>query len=64
MPGKVLISSPAQVLATSFCPNLLTNADLASDAVDQLLGIVADARLKHRLHVLDIGNVSGRIAFD
>ena len=35
---------------------LLTNADLSSHAIDQLLGIVADPGLKHSLHILDVLN--------
>jgi hypothetical protein len=35
---------------------LLTNADLSSHTIDQLLGIVADPGLKHRLDVLDFVN--------
>lgn len=35
---------------------LLTNSDLSSHAVNQLLGIEADPGLKHRLDVLDLVN--------
>ena len=35
---------------------LLTNADLSSHTINQLLGIVADPGLKHRLDVLDLVN--------
>jgi NAD(P)-dependent dehydrogenase (short-subunit alcohol dehydrogenase family) len=35
---------------------LLTDSDLSSHAIDQLLGIVADPGLKHRLDVLDLVN--------
>ena len=35
---------------------LLTNADLSSHTINQLLGIVADPSLKHRLDVLDLVN--------
>ena len=42
----------------------LTNSDLASHAVNQLLGVVADPSLKHRLDVLDFVNSFGRIAFN
>src|SRR6202453_835603 len=52
------------VAGIEVCSNALADADLASDAVDQLFGIVADAGLKHRFHVLDVCNVSGWIAFD
>jgi uncharacterized repeat protein (TIGR03803 family) len=34
----------------------LTNSDLSSNAINQLLGIVANPRLKHRLDVLDFVN--------
>ena len=34
----------------------LTNSDLASHAINQLLGIVADPGLKHCLDVLDLIN--------
>jgi hypothetical protein len=34
----------------------LSNSDLSSHAVNQLLGIVADPSLKHRLDVLDLVN--------
>src|SRR6202050_1812498 len=52
------------VAGIEVCSNALADADLASHAVDQLFGIVADAGLEHRLDVLDVGNVRGRIAFD
>jgi hypothetical protein len=35
---------------------LLTNSDLPSHAINQLLGIVADPSLKYRLDVLDLVN--------
>ena len=34
----------------------LSNSDLSSHAIDQLLGIVADPSLKHSLDVLDLVN--------
>ena len=34
----------------------LSNSDLSSHAINQLLGIVADPSLKHRLDVLDLVN--------
>jgi hypothetical protein len=34
----------------------LTNSDLSSHAINQLLGIVADSGFKHRLHVFDLLN--------
>jgi len=44
-------------LASSQYPGmLLTNSDLPSHAINQLLGIVADPSLKYRLDVLDLVN--------
>jgi hypothetical protein len=34
----------------------LSNSDLSSHAIDQLLGIIADPGLKHSLDVLDLVN--------
>ena len=42
----------------------LTNSDLSAHAINQLFGIVADPRLKHRLDILDLVNSFGGIAFD
>ena len=38
------------------CRYALTNSDLSSHAINQLLGIVANPSLKHRLDVLDLVN--------
>jgi hypothetical protein len=44
----------AQAQCGPACWVFLTNSDLASNAVDQLPGIVADSALEHGLDVLDL----------
>src|SRR5271156_3747035 len=59
LPGRFADYTPVIVPVVSWqYPSRchLSNSDLSSHAVNQLLGIVSDPSLKHRLDVLDLVN--------
>ena len=62
--GRIYISSCLPTTRAESCwwqagntqVGALSNSDLSSHAFNQLLGVVADPSLKHRLDVLDLVN--------